>query len=131
VEKTVEHKNNTASEPKASKEKTAAAKETSNQSISEEDKPVAPAKKVRLTIRAKKSGWLQVKVDGNLVFQATLEQGATESWVAEKMIELSGKNIYNLDFEVNGKVVGGLGRDDRSARRVVITDSGLSVKSSL
>ncbi len=97
----------------------------------DEEKPAPVAKKVRLTIRATKSGWLQVKVDGNLVFQSTLEQGATETWTAAKEIELSGKNIHSLEFEVNGKVLGGLGRADRSARRVVVTESGLTVKNSL
>lgn len=100
-------------------------------STDEEKKPAPAAKKIRLTIRAKKSGWLQVKADGNIVFQSTLEEGASENWNAEKMIELSGKNIHNLEFELNGKVLGGLGREDRSARRVIVTAEGLSVKSTL
>jgi len=100
-------------------------------SSEEEDKQKAAAKKVRLTVRAVKSGWLQVKVDGNLVFQATLEAGSSETWTAEKIIELSGKSIHNLEYEVNGKTLGALGREDRSARRVVVTPEGLAVKSSL
>ncbi|HPB67694.1 MAG TPA: DUF4115 domain-containing protein [Candidatus Omnitrophota bacterium] len=86
------------------------------------------AKEVRLTVKAKKSGWLQVKVDGSLVFQSILNSGATETWEAEQSIELSGKNIHSLEYEVNGKVLGELGRNDRSARRVVITKDGFSVK---
>lgn len=84
-------------------------------------------KKVSLTIRARATGWLQVKVDGSVVFQSTMREGAAESWQAQKSIELSGKNINNLDFEVNGKMLGQLGRSDRGARRVVITQEGLSV----
>ncbi len=90
--------------------------------------PVASVKEVRLTVKAKKSGWLQVKVDGNLVFQSILNSGATETWEAEQSIELSGKNIHSLEYEVNGKVLGELGRTDRSARRVVITKDGFTVK---
>jgi len=93
--------------------------------------PPAPVqvsnKAVRLTIRTRKQGWLQVKVDGNLVFQSTIKQGAVETWEADEKIEISGKNIHNLEFEVNGKVLGTLGRADRSARRVVITKDGLKV----
>ena len=91
-------------------------------------KKVVAAHKVKLTVKAQKKGWLQVKVDGNLVFQSVLDVGASESWQANDAIELSGKNIHNLEFEVNGKVLGGLGRADRSARRVIITKDGLSVK---
>jgi len=86
------------------------------------------AKNVRLTIKTRKNGWLQVKVDGNVVFQSTINQGAVESWEADKKIELSGKNIHNLEFEVNGRLLGALGRADRNARRVIITKDGLSVK---
>jgi len=88
----------------------------------------ATGKKVSLSIKSKAAGWLQVKVDGNLVFQSTLRAGTVESWQADKSIELSGKNINNLEFEVNGKVLGQLGKSDRGVRRVVITKDGLTVK---
>ena len=85
-------------------------------------------KKIELLVRVKKKGWLQVKVDGILVFQSTIKAGATETWHADKSIEISGKNIHNLEYVLNGKVLGGLSRPDRSARRVEITKNGLSIK---
>ena len=85
-------------------------------------------KKVSLTIKARVTGWLQVKVDGEVVFQSTMREGTAESWRADSSIELSGKNINNLEFEVNGKVLGQLGRSERGARRVIVTSEGLSVK---
>ncbi len=97
------------------------------QKPAEQPQKAGPVKDVRLTIRTRKQGWLQVKVDGNLVFQSTIKEGAVETWEADDRIELSGKNIHNLEFEVNGKVLGNLGRADRSARRVVITKDGLKV----
>jgi len=95
----------------------------------EEQKPrqKAVSKKVNLTIKSRVTGWLQVKVDGEVVFQSTMHEGTTETWQAEKSIEISGKNINNLEFEVNGKVLGQLGKSERGARRVVITSDGLSV----
>ncbi len=90
--------------------------------------PEPPENKVRVTIRARKKGWLQVKVDGMLVLQSTIREGAVESWTAEKQIEVSGRIIHELEFELNGKVLGALGRADRTARRVIITKDGLSVK---
>ena len=84
--------------------------------------------KVNLVVKARKTCWLRVKVDGNLVFQATLDEGSSEAWRADKEIEISGKNIHGLDFELNGKVLPGLGRSERDTRRVIVTRKGLSVK---
>ena len=50
---------------------------------------------VSLTVRAKKNSWLQVKVDGVVVFQSPLNRGAVESWIAQEKIELSGKILMN------------------------------------
>ena len=83
--------------------------------------------KIRLTIKPRKKVWLQAKVDGNIIFQSTLKEGIPESWEADKEIELSGKDIHYLDFELNGKIMD-LGRVDSSTRRVVITPQGLTVK---
>jgi cytoskeletal protein RodZ len=87
----------------------------------------AAEKEVHLTVKAQSSGWLQVKVDGILVFRSSLAKGAVESWQADKEIELSGKGIHSLEYELNGKVLGPLGRTDRSARRVIFTKNGLVV----
>jgi len=85
-------------------------------------------KNVLLSVRAQKNTWLQVKVDGSTVFESILKKGVAETWVAQKEIELSGKNINQLEFEVNGKMIGSLGREDSQAKKVVITKNGLSVK---
>jgi len=84
--------------------------------------------KVVLVIRSKRHGWLQVKADGKVVFQSTIKEGMTEKWEANKTIEISGKSIHYLDFEVNGKNLGGLSSAHKNSRRVVITKDGLSVK---
>ncbi|MCR4337425.1 MAG: DUF4115 domain-containing protein [Candidatus Omnitrophica bacterium] len=84
--------------------------------------------KVHLTVKAEKRSWIQVKVDGDIVFQSVLEKGMAETWSGKKAIEISGKAIHNLAFELNGKGLGKLGRADRDARRVVFNEDGLSVK---
>ncbi len=121
-------------EPKVEKKETAHAV-VLDPSVDEEkeEAPVentkaSAGKKVSLSIKSRAAGWLQVKVDGNMVFQSTLRAGAAESWQAQNSIELSGKNINNLEFEVNGKVLGQLGKSDRGARRVLVTRDGLTVK---
>lgn len=113
--------------PVAAQAKEAAATEVVEDVAADRSKE-SSSKKVSLSIKSRAAGWLQVKVDGNLVFQSTLRAGAVESWQGEKSIELSGKNINNLEFEVNGKVLGQLGKSDRGARRVLVTSDGLSVK---
>jgi hypothetical protein len=84
--------------------------------------------KVEVAVRAIKSTWIQVKTDGNVVFQMTLSKGSMENWSADNRIELSGKNIEQLDMEVNGKHIGPLGGGERRIRKVVITQEGLTVK---
>ncbi|MFA5087897.1 MAG: RodZ domain-containing protein [Candidatus Omnitrophota bacterium] len=85
-------------------------------------------KNVSLTVMAKNNTWLQVKSDGVVVFQSTLQKGFPETWTADEKVELSGKNISELEFELNGKMIGSLGRSDRGARKLVVTKDGLSVK---
>ncbi len=83
---------------------------------------------VSLSIKAKEQSWLQVKVDGNLVFQSILKPGVAETWQGQKLIELSGKNIHEMEYVVNGKTVQPVIEADGPARRVVITPEGLSAK---
>ncbi len=84
-------------------------------------------KDVKLTVRAINDSWLKVKADDKVVFQSTLNKGSVESWEASNEIIISGKNIINLEFEVNGKLIGALGKKDRKAKSVRITKDGLSV----
>ena len=84
-------------------------------------------KDITLTIRALKDSWLRVKADEKTVFQSTLNKGSVETWQADKEIVISGKNIINLEFELNGKLIGTLGRKNRKAKSITITKDGLSV----
>jgi cytoskeletal protein RodZ len=93
--------------------------------------PAEPAdekKNIALSVRARKDSWLRVETDGNVVFQAVLKEWTTETWRANQKIEISGKNISQLEFELNGKLIGALGREDRQARKVIVTRNGLSVE---
>ena len=84
--------------------------------------------KVTLAVRVPKNTWIRVKADDKVVFQDKMKKGTTESWSAKDRIELSGKNINELDLEVNGRHIGPLGGAERGAKRVVITKEGLTVK---
>jgi hypothetical protein len=84
--------------------------------------------KVEVAVRAIRDTWIQVKADGNVVFQMTLTKGSMESWIADNHIELSGRDIEQLDMEVNGKHIGSLGGGERKIKKVLITREGLTVK---
>lgn len=83
---------------------------------------------VTVTVRATRDAFLIVKADGSTVFQSSLFKGAVETWNATEKIVISGKNIGYLEFEVNGRMIGGLSRGDSKAKKVTITENGLSVQ---
>lgn len=84
--------------------------------------------KVEVAVRAMRDTWVQVKTDDKVVFQTTLTKGSMEDWSADNRIELSGRNIDQLDMEVNGKHIGSLGGGERRIKKVLITKEGLTVK---
>lgn len=88
---------------------------------------IVSTRAVNLTVRAKKRSWLRVKADDQVVFQSTLREGAVETWLADNMIEISGNSLDVLEFELNGKMIGSLGRKDRKASKVIVTKDGLKV----
>ncbi|MBF0387469.1 MAG: DUF4115 domain-containing protein [Candidatus Omnitrophica bacterium] len=85
-------------------------------------------RKVFLTVKAAATTWLTVRSDGKVVFKGSLKKGSNESWSALKKIDLSGKDVNLLEYEVNGKNIGKLSRRDSNARRVIVTPEGLSVE---
>jgi cytoskeletal protein RodZ len=84
--------------------------------------------KVEVAVRADKNTWIQVKADDKLVFEMTLSKGSLENWSADKRIQISGRNLEQLDMEINGKHIGSLGGGERRIRKVIITPEGLTVK---
>ncbi len=89
---------------------------------------VKDVRKVFLTVKATVTTWLTVRSDGKVVFKGSLKKGGNESWSALKKIEISGKEVNLLEYEVNGKNIGKLGRRDSNARKVVVTPEGLLVE---
>ena len=82
---------------------------------------------IMLTVRAKNDSWLRVEADGVTVFQSALNRGKSETWLAQKRIEISGKNMQQLEFELNGKLIGALSRRDYKAKKIIVSREGLSV----
>ncbi len=89
----------------------------------------APAifEKVVLVVRARAKTWLQVKVDGKVVFQNVLARGAAESWTAAKKIEMMIGNAGAVELELNGRILERIGRPGQTLKHVVVTRDGLTV----
>jgi cytoskeleton protein RodZ len=117
---TQERSRKTPKQQGASQAKTAAA---GRDSASKPEKK----EKVVLVVRAKSKCWMQVKVDGKVVFQNILAQGAAESWQANDKIELWLGNAGGIELELNGKLLEKIGRPGQTLKNVVVTRSGLSV----
>ena len=86
------------------------------------------AKIISLDIHAKENCFVQVKLDGRVIFQNILKKGRSESWQAKDKIELSLGNAGVVELEVNGKRISGLGRKGQALKNILITKEGLSVK---
>lgn len=82
---------------------------------------------IRLGIRARENCWVQVKTDGRLVFQRTLEKGRFESWQAKDKIDLSLGNAGAVELEVNGQIFSNLGRKGEVRKNIMITKEGLNI----
>lgn len=137
--KTVAGENKSDTAKKAEPAKVPEVKAVANESKTSENKesktePVksSPAAnktmKVSVAVRALNNAWLNVKADGAPVFQGILKKGTSDSWSAAKAIDISGKDINQLEFEVNGKPIGRLSRRGAPAKKIRITPDGLTVE---
>ena len=90
--------------------------------------PAKAVKRVSVAVRAINNSWLTVRADGSPVFQGILKKGTSDTWTASKTITISGKDIDQLEFEVNGKSIGRLSRRGAPAKKIRITPEGLTVE---
>ncbi len=81
------------------------------------------SKPLRLTLQTSADVWIQVKVDGTIIFQNVLSKGARETWTAKNHLELWTGNAGAMQLFLNGKPLEGLGRGVRKG--VKITRAGI------
>lgn len=85
-------------------------------------------KKINLVIKTKKNTWISVRVDGVDMFRTTLAKGSVDSWTASESIELSGKNLNDLEFELNGEPTNPFGKTRRGIKKILIDQDGFKIK---
>lgn len=91
--------------------------------LSEERKP----KFAKLAIRAKENSWLQVRLDGKLIYEGTFKKNMTDSWQAREKIEFSVGNAGVIEAEINGQILSPLGKKGEVIKNIVITRDGFSL----
>lgn len=84
--------------------------------------------KINLTVRPKKTTWISVRVDGVDLSRSTLAKGASESWQALESIEISGKNLGDLEFELNGQAQSSFGRTHKRIKKIIVNQDGFKVQ---
>jgi cytoskeletal protein RodZ len=86
-----------------------------------------PRKEVlRLTIKASEQVWMEVKSDGNVVFNNTLSKGGQKTWEAKDTIELWVGNAGALSLNLNGKPLEPLGRG--VMKGIMVTHGGVKLR---
>ena len=109
----------------ASLNKTAKARQTAPQVAKESFPKIGDT--LRLTIFAEEDIWMQVKVDGKVVFRRILKKGSSETWQAKDGFDLWLANAGIVKLELNGKILPPIGRRGQLLKSVVITREGLTV----
>ena len=66
--------------------------------------------KLMLTINATDDAWLNLKVDGKVMFQQTLKKGTSENWEANKQFAIWTGKAHALELNLNGAYIGTAGR---------------------
>lgn len=84
---------------------------------------VPASKPLKLTIQTTADVWLQVKADGDIIFQSVLSKGSRESWIAKKELELWTGNAGAMQLSLNGKPLEWAERGVRKG--VKITHAGI------
>ena len=82
---------------------------------------------IKLGIRSRENCWVDLKVDGRVVFRRVLEKGRFETWQAKDKIELSLGNAGAVELEVNGQRFLNLGRRGQALKGIMITREGLNI----
>lgn len=88
--------------------------------------PAVPAKDLILEVKTNDSCWMQVKKDGQSIFEGTLPKGKEERWQAKGKIELRIGKPEALEVFINGERI-----DLKKAqvkRSLVITQEGIEGK---
>ncbi|MEA3329033.1 MAG: DUF4115 domain-containing protein [Candidatus Omnitrophota bacterium] len=76
---------------------------------------------------AKDDLWLEVRCDGNLLFQGMLAKGSVETWKADTKFRLSIGNAGALSLSLNDEPLGILGENGQVLKEVILTKEAVEI----
>jgi len=87
--------------------------------------PIPKGAAIELVLLAREDAWMKMKKDGKRVFEGILKKGERGGWSAHEKFTLWVGRAEALDFVVNGKHLGSIGRG--RIKSIVITRNGLKI----
>ena len=106
-----------------------ARKETTTLTISKPKPRVFPIpgdRSIELVLESTDKVWMKVKKDGKYAFEGTLPKGGKKKWSADDKIELWVGRAEALNFTINGKSIGGVGKGN--IKNIQISRRGLKIR---
>ena len=88
--------------------------------------PIAKDKFIELILQSTDNVWMKVKKDGKVVFEDTLPKGGKKEWFAADKIELWVGRAEALNFTINGKSIGNIGKG--KIKNIQISRRGLKIR---
>ncbi len=87
--------------------------------------PIPQNKPIELALQSTQNVWMRVKTDDKIIFDGTLEAGKKKEWSSEKDLILWVARAEVLDFAINGKTVGKIGKGN--IKNIQISRTGLKI----
>ena len=98
--------------------------------VIEEKKPpqakapiIAPSEALKLSIRTTDDVWIELKVDGKLIFKNILKKGSYETWKAKENFKIWTGNASAMKLDLNGNDLGSPGKG--VIKDILITREGI------
>ncbi len=79
---------------------------------------------IELEVSALGNTWLQVTIDGDIVFTGSFKKGSNDTWKAKKEIKLEAGNSGVVKININGKPAGFSGKKGEK-KEIIITKDGI------
>ena len=70
--------------------------------------------------------WTEVKADGKIVFEGTVEKGKTESWKGREKVVITAGNAGAVELKLNGKELGKAGKTGQVVEKTYTPDGEVS-----
>ena len=96
-------------------------------SVSSKEIPLTEKKNLYVTLTTKRDCFVMAKVEGKVLFEGILREGAVESWETDGEVEFRISDGSVVDIEVNGKLLPPLTKIHKPIKSLKITPSGISV----